>query len=258
MTEVGAYHPDSDVRHYNLPIGWAPADESLLNDALERALSAWDGTEEERVRTYYDPASDYAGGLLTEIPETDPGQVDAADLFAVTTLSMRIHPKVARALTIENSATRQAITRALNPAVIPTGLPITALDQAPGDAGAMLATLQTAYLEFRSARTAQGNAWVFASKMCARKRPYLAPVRDNVVCRLLNGGALKSGGIGTFSVDLQVFAYVMSSADVTGRLGALRADLGSGTAVEASDLRLLDVVLWTKGIGHWKAPRAAS
>jgi hypothetical protein len=252
MTESGIYHRDAHVRHYSLAAGWIPQDESLLDGALERALSAWDGREKERVRTYYDPTSDYAGGLLTQTPEADPGSIDAADLFAVTTLSMRTHPKVARALVTENSATRQALTRALNPAVIPTALPITALDQAPGEPGAMLAALETAYLELRSARTTTGNAWVFAAKMCARKRPYLAPVRDNIVCELLNGRPLQRGGIGTFSVDMQVFAYSMSSGEMTARLRELREDVSrKGVTLEASDLRLLDVVLWTKGIGHW-------
>jgi hypothetical protein len=119
----------------------------------------------------------------------------------------------------------------------------------------LIGIIAASFLELRTARTDGGNAWVFASKMCARKRPYLAPVRDNVVCELLNGGPLRRGGIGTLSVDLQVFAYLMTSADLAVRLRNLRAELGrSGTTLEGSDLRLLDVVLWTKGIGHWGAP----
>jgi hypothetical protein len=69
MTGVGTFHRDANVRRYSLAPGWVPAHESLLDEALDRALGAWDGNETERVRTYYNPTSDYAGGLLTQIPE---------------------------------------------------------------------------------------------------------------------------------------------------------------------------------------------
>lgn len=252
MTVRGRYHEDSGVAAYALPQGWHPVDCHVLDDALSRALDAWGRDAADRVRAYYDPSSDYAGGLLTQVPESDPGYVDAADLFAVTTLSMRIHPKVARALTTENSATRQALTRALNPSRVPTTLPITALDQEPGEPGEVLAFLESAYIELRTARSTSSNAWVFAAKMCARKRPHLAPVRDRVVCELLNGGPLRRGGVGSFQVDIQVFAYIMSSPETTRRLLELRSEVTRrGVELEKSDLRLLDVVLWTRGIGHW-------
>lgn len=55
--------------------------------------------------------------------------------------------------------------------------------------------LQRACLELRTARATRSTAWSFASKMCARKRPYLAPVRDNVVCELLNAGRRSAAGL---------------------------------------------------------------
>jgi hypothetical protein len=249
MPTVGMYFPDHDVPSYDLPPGWTPVDEELLGSALDRAGAAWDGHECDRVRAYYDPDSNYAGNLLTAIPSTSDNDVDAADLLAVSTLNIQVHPRAARALLLEDSGTRRSVRRVLREETLPSNLPITSLDSEPNQDGAVLTALQTAYLEFRSARTDDGNAWVFAAKMCARKRPRLAPVRDNVVCELLNGGPLRRGGIGTFETDLQVFAYLMSSP-LKHRLRDLRAELDSEHPgrLEASDLRLLDVVLWTKGI----------
>jgi hypothetical protein len=71
---------------------------------------------------------------------------------------------------------------------------------------------------------------------------------------LLNGGPLKRPGIGTFETDIQAFAYLMTSPELSDRLKTLRQRLeesGRTDRLEGSDLRLLDVVLWTKGIGHW-------
>lgn len=253
MIRYGTYHSSAGVADYALARGWTPLDSDALSAALSRAESAFDDRVLDRVQRYYDPESDYAGGLLTLVPETDSERVDAADLFAVSTLSMRIHPRVARALTMQNSATRSSLERTLSTSTIPVNLPITALDQASGEPGAVLTALQTAYLELRTARSDNGNAWVFASKMLARKRPYLFPVRDRVVCELLNGGRLRRGGIGSLEVDLQVFAYLMSAPQIAAPLAALREQISGDAArnLEASDLRLLDVVLWTKGIGHW-------
>lgn len=126
---------------------------------------------------------------------------------------------------------------------------IAALDSPTNADGAVLEALYYAYDAVRTSNGGASNTWVFAAKLMARKRPYLAPVRDRVVCTYLNGGAaLKRTGLGNFSTDLQVFAYLMTVPAVQHRLSELREILEGkhGVRLERSDLRLLDVVLWTR------------
>jgi Family of unknown function (DUF6308) len=91
------------------------------------------------------------------------------------------------------------------------------------------------------------NAWVTASKLCARKRPDLFPVRDRIVCEYL--GLLKNGN---YQVDWQVFRYLISQRDVRDAIDVLvdqalrlpgvqlglvlQQDLGRSLLLEASSL----------------------
>src|SRR5438067_690344 len=84
MTGVGLYATEGEPRTYELPNGWKPVSQDALSQALENALAAWDGREVQRVAAYYDPESNYAGNLLTAIPPGSSDDVDAADLFAVS------------------------------------------------------------------------------------------------------------------------------------------------------------------------------
>lgn len=82
---------------------------------------------------------------------------------------------------------------------------------------------------FRNLLGSNSNRWVTAAKICARKRPRLFPVRDNMVCSLLADGralnAGKNGWPGNFSVDIQVYAYLLTDDE---------------------DMRVLDSVLWMR------------
>lgn len=81
---------------------------------------------------------------------------------------------------------------------------------------------------FRNLLGSNSNRWVTAAKICARKRPRLFPVRDNMVCSLLaDGRALNAGNgwPGNFSVDIQVYAYLLTDDE---------------------DMRVLDSVLWMR------------
>ncbi len=252
MTATGSY---ADRRTYPLPPGWERVPSELLETALTATLEALGGTAVDRVRSYYDPSTEYAGNLLTA-EDGSPGgvgphEIDASDLFAVSTLSIKVSAFVARAL-LRPGHTRTEVQKALT--LVPTGLPITSLDASCNKDGCVLEALKDAYDAVRTSNGGKSNMWVFAAKLMARKRPHLAPVRDNLVCTLLNGGApLKRPGLGTFATDLQVFAYLMTSKAVVTRLAEIRRVLGEqgqGDELEPSDLRLLDVVLWTKAVGH--------
>lgn len=254
VTTTGLY---ADGRTYPLPPGWNPVGKPVLETALGAATEALDETAFDRVRTYYDPASKYAGNFLTAEDGysggVGPQDIDPSDLFAVGTLSIAISPLAARRL-LRPSPARSSVRRSL--AGVPGGLPITALDSEPNSDGRVLESLKSAYDAIRTSSGENSNMWVFAAKLLARKRPYLAPVRDNLVCVLLNGGSpLRRPGVGTFVTDLQVFAYLMTSTAVTTRLDEIRRVLdqqGGDGQLEPSDLRLLDVVLWTSAVGHWK------
>jgi hypothetical protein len=253
VTAEGNY---ADGRTYPLPESWEPVATPVLDTALGAAIDAFDDTAISRVRTYYDPATRYAGNLLMSEDGISggvhPDDIDPSDLFAASSLSIKISSLAARTL-LRKGPVRSQIQRSLSG--VPSGLPITSLDSEPNRHGRVLESLQTAYNAIRTSNGGTSNTWVFAAKLLARKRPYLAPVRDNLVCVLLNGGAtLKRAGIGSFTTDLQVFAHLMTSAEVIKRLADIGGELeqqARGEHLEASDLRLLDVVLWTKAVGHW-------
>ena len=250
MSSRGVY---ADGREYQLPTGWGSVSADVLERAERAALEALDDAA-PRVRAYYDPDSEYAGGLLSSIDTTSDDYIDAADLFAVSTLSMRIKPRTARAL-LDSGTKRSAVSRFL--AEIPTGFSITALDADAAGSGSLIASMESLYIELRTIPSAHSNKWVFASKLCARKRPYLFPVRDNVVCEFLKGAPLRSAGIGHFQVDLQVFAFLASSPGVRRLLARVRDEAAQqrwANRLEASDLRLLDVALWTKGAQGGREP----
>ena len=182
----------------------------------------------------------------------EPNPVDeltAADLFAVTTLSMEIPALATRRLLEPNDQRRQIIHSRLGE--IPFGLPITSLDSTDPDVVTAKNAMLGLHNEIRTLMAPEimnSNRWVFAAKLCARKRPWLFPVRDNKVCEYLTvTGKLRRGiGMSQFDNDLQLFGYLMSSEPIKSELAGLRESLeGEGLRLDHTDLRLLDVVLWT-------------
>ena len=104
---------------------------------------------------------------------------------------------------------------------------------------------------------------MFAAKLCARKRPALFPIRDSVVCGYLSGGLALAGSakhaqqgrMGWFRSDIQVFAYLATDEDLRGALHALQDEAtASGISVDSELLRLLDVLLWTRGKSLERSP----
>lgn len=222
---------------------WArPTDEGLAR-AKEQALAALEpGRSGWRLRRYYTVTSDYAGASFASIGRNAPDEIGADDLFATTLLSVPVPAGAARLLTREGE-TREAVNAALRE------LPTTPLEGVD-DSG--LRAMEVLYRHVKQALAKSGveksNPWVTASKLCARKRPDLFPVRDNVVCQLL--GLLPKG---SYQVDWQVFGHLMSDADVRGaidaaRSAALSATTGVDVVVDEQPLRILDAALWTSEI----------
>lgn len=90
---------------------------------------------------------------------------------------------------------------------------------------------------------ATSNAWVTASKICARKRPHLFPVRDNDVMKVL-------GLKGNYADDWPVFSALMADEDLKSRVDELvAAAVTEGVDVGDRSMRLkhLYVLLWMHG-----------
>ncbi len=218
---------------------WAPPAPEMVSKAKERALAAMRSPEAGRkLRRFYDTSTDYAGSSFTMIGVNSPDRIGADDLFATTLLSVKVPAKAARLLTGEGPV-RRDVSSALG--ALPSG-PLEKVD----DAG--LAAMEAFYLHVKhnlaKANVKKSNAWVVASKLCARKRPDLFPVRDNVVCRLLDIQRANN-----FRVDWLVFASLMSDQDVRDAIESVRDDVaGAGDAtvvLDAEPLRLLDAALWS-------------
>ena len=234
-----------------LPPGWVSVEPDMFETALTRTHAAFTGGGEgvkhavEHLVRYYDPAGRFAGATFLDVEGYDDFAVTAADLWAVTTLSMTVPPDAGRALlypgplrTIVNSKLR----------LLPPTLPLS-------DAGPVhLDHMWDLYDAVRTTLPALGegdtNQWVMASKLCARKRPLLFPVRDSQVCRYLADTHLmgnKRGRLGSFGRDTQVFAYLSTHQAVRGWIKSAREQVlveHPDWTVDWSDLRLLDIVLW--------------
>ena len=252
---VGTY---ADGRTYQLPQSWKPLNPAVLQIALDRSLSALStaGTHltpaVERLRVYYDPRKNYAGALVSTIEPNPEDEITAADLLAVTTLSMEIPAVAVRRLLDPQDEGRRIIRRRLQE--IPFGLSITSLDCADPRVTVAKEAMRQLHDEIRTLLATDrraSNRWVFASKLCARKRPSLFPVRDNKVCQYLAGGKLQRGaGMSQFDNDIQVFGYLMSHQQVRDVIASIRSTLESeGALLDRTDLRLLDVTLWTAAQG---------
>jgi len=86
---------------------------------------------------------------------------------------------------------------------------------------------------------------VTASKLCARKRPDLFPVRDTEVCDYLDLTPWRN-----YQVDWQVFRRLIGDPDVIAAIDVMSkatvaAAAGRRLQPDQSRLRLLDAAIWT-------------
>lgn len=235
-----------------VPSGWAVPAAARLEYATQQALAALamtgDRPVQDRLRRFYNVESDYAGATFTTLPGTDPDRIEPVDLLAAHLLSVPIPAGAVRRLT-EPGPTRDLVTQTL--AQLP--------DESLARAGAeTLLAMEGAHTAVKAALSGphvkSANAWVTASKICARKRPRLFPVRDNDVCRVL--GLLPKND---YTTDWQVYRALMRDEAVSRAItdAAQAADddgaAGDGRRVvlEREPLRLLDAALWTFANRHF-------
>lgn len=227
----------------NVPVGWKQPGAEILVAAKRRALQALahagDDRAPERLGWFYDIDGNYAGASFTELRPIDPWDLTATDLHATTLLSVRIGPRATRRI-LEEGATRSDLLRKL--AKVPD------VDLAMAGESE-LSAMADFYNAVKPALSADGvkrpNAWVTASKVCARKRPRLYPVRDKNVCDHL--GLSKRAD---YQIDWQVFRSLAADPDIIAALSTI-TDATMAIAPErnlrmdSSPLRLLDAAIWT-------------
>lgn len=233
-----------------IPDGWPAASADLIEEATQKALQALsDDTDRpatERLAQYYDRAGTFVGASFVELQPNHPNDITATDLHALTLMKVEVLAGATRRL-LDGTAHRPAILQALAD-VEHKDL----LVAGPDD----LLAMEKLYLAVRDVLSEPGaksrNQWVTASKLCARKRYELFPVRDNVVCTYLGliPSAKGQKGRGNYQIDYQVYRALIGNHRVIDQVDHLVDRLRGGVPgrevrLDTGRLRLLDAALWT-------------
>lgn len=230
----------TDPTFTTVPHKWEAPDRETVTratGAVEAALS--DPLAVEYLTRYYSRERNYAGATFLTLGPASPWDLGAADLLALTLLSVEAPPYSVRKL-LEPSPERNHVLRLLSEDRLSVDADLAVADD---DTLRAMAELHKAFKLYLSPAHSQAkNPWVTASKLCARKRPDLFPVRDSVVCDALGLGR-------NYEVDWQVFRGLIQDANVRDRIDAL-VDTASREGADIGHpnrrLRHLDVLLWMK------------
>ncbi|SMC56970.1 DUF6308 family protein [Janibacter indicus] len=227
---------------------WRP-DDDLSSRARIIALEIVSSSKAQGdLAAYYAVDGDYAGATFAGLGDNDPFRITPTDLLAVTSLSVSIPPLSVRRFT--SAVLAPKVSRLLG--ALPTDVDIRS--------GEALAPAMSQFYDFvksclRRSTSDSSNGWVTASKICARKRPLLFPVRDSVVVDVL-------GLKGSYPDDWPVFAALMDDRELTDRVHALVGEVAENNGVDIGDpsltLKHLDVLIWMHGIRQRKATTDAS
>jgi hypothetical protein len=225
-----------------VPEGWEPAGEDRLGRGLEIAVQVLvdPGVVDDLAR-YYHRDGNYAGATFLDVEPQDPYAVTSGDLLALTMLSVQAEPQSVRRM-LELTSTNREMRQLLTEEAMPLDADLAVADDSTLIA---MAHLHEACKRALSLTTvAKPNPWVTASKLCARKRPDLFPVRDSVVCDLLG----LSGSKQNYEVDWQVYRRIVQDDEIRGRLDYVVDEASGREGVNIGHpnrrLRHLDVALW--------------
>lgn len=226
-----------------IPGGWLLPPPDLAEGAKQKAMEALrtDGRHaaQHRLVRFYDADGDYAGASFAQLGPIDTNDITPADLLATMLLSVRIGPGAARRI-LDRGDTRDVLLRKLR------DLPDCDLANAGSPVLTAMAALYEAVKQALSADTVKNpNAWVTASKLCARKRPDLFPVRDPEVCDCLGLTPWRN-----YQVDWQIFRSLIGDSDIIAAIdlmsrATVAAAAGRRLQADQSRLRLLDAAIWT-------------
>lgn len=226
----------------DVPESWKPVAEEVIGTAkiqTMRALaSAGPHPVQERLARYYDPAGNYGGATFLDIEPNQRDDVTASDLHALQMLSIRVNPQMTRRLLDETEA-RLSLLKAL--AAVPDDVDL-------ATARAVHLLLMEALNQLTKSTLSQGGgAWVTASKLCARKRPRLFPVVDNVVRTYLDLRRFNN-----YQVNWLVYRALINDDDIAEALdcafdGTRGIDDQDTRELRMDSIRLkvLDAALWT-------------
>jgi hypothetical protein len=222
-----------------LPAGWTRVPQSVLDEALARTRTALRApTTPCHFRQYYSRSGNFAGVTFLEVGPFDAHAVTEGDLLALSLLELSVEPAAVRRL-LAPGGPRDTLNRHLSEESLPVDSDIRFANVD------LLQSMEYLYLDVKRYVSKSGselaNPWVRASKLCARKRPDLFPVRDEVVCSYL--GLWPS----TYRDDWQVFRFLIDQRDVRQSLMKLVAGVGNADVSVGQSTRLLrhlDVVLW--------------
>lgn len=231
------------------PAGWPAPTDDILKRAVGVTLAALTAAgEPDKNGTvpfsrYYDVDGNYAGATFTALEPNTPHDITAADLHAVRLLSVELGASATRRL-LNPGEPRDSVIAALE--AVPTDVHLA--DATAGTLSSMAAFYEATRSAMRDPRTKTSNAWVAPTKLTARKRPDLIPVRDNLVRRHL--GLEKARD---YRIDWQVMRHLANDEILLDKLqGAVTAAQvasaarGQQVALDTSVLRLLDVSLWER------------
>lgn len=224
-----------------LPPDWPVVDQAILDGAVEVSLAALSpdsaDPSHERLLRYYDRDSGHAGTTFLDLTPRKRRTITASDIVATSLLDERFDPAVVRRL-LEPGPARARVNAVLQ------SLPDVMLATADTDA---LVAMDAFYRTVLESVTPPGSRseehWVVASKLCARKRPELFPIRDDGV-----RGLFGTSGLDDHRADWEVFRHVIGNHDVVHAIDAMHAAalaVDGETKLDERRLRLLDVALWT-------------
>lgn len=232
----------TDERFSDVPEGWEVATPDQLERGLRAALGALNAPGVvDNVARYYDRDSNFAGATFLDLDPVDPYAVTSGDLLAITLLSVQAEPQAVRRL-LEMTATNRELRHLLTEEHLPLDADLAMASAATLEAMAAFHGAAKQALSLDS--TTNKNPWVTASKLTARKRPDLFPVRDSVVCKYLG----LQDGRQNYEVDWQVFRHIIQNDEVRRRLDSVVEEAATREGVNIGHpnrrLRHLDVVLW--------------
>ncbi|SMY11784.1 DUF6308 family protein [Brevibacterium jeotgali] len=229
--------------------GFPEVEQQYIDHAREQALIALTSADTpQRLRRHYCVDTDFAGSSFTRITPNTSDAITTADLLATTMLSASV-PAHSTRLLLDDKSTRKTVRRLLD------ALPDRRLEDAKAKHYRPMSDVYDFLKEILGrAGAADPNPWVTASKLAARKRPDLFPVRDAAVRGLLRVSELRDYG-----KDWRVFRTLMRDHDVSDALdttiGALKS-LETDCRVKADKerLRILDAALWAHATDLDPAP----
>lgn len=217
-------------------------DSKILNTATEKALAALsDENTPQKLAAFYNPEKNFAGATFAGLEPNAPDRITATDLLAITTLSVDIPVRAVRRF-LQDPAAEQALTEKLQ------ALPAKPLELTTASDFELMEDFYGLAKNFLArADTTTSNPWVTASKLVARKRADLFPVRDSVVCDYLEIRQLRD-----CTKDWFVFRTLMNTQSIQEELKKLPKKIkeaagSSPVELDQEPLRLLDAALWRYG-----------